>query len=71
MDGTFCYNNLPFHKLYAYVLGHGIASSLKYKYLVLRRDKSASPKTFSETDITMVEVLIDNIFAMLNESIFQ
>jgi len=50
MGGTFCYNNFSFHKLYAYVLGHGIASSLKYKYLVLRRDKSASPKTFSETD---------------------
>ena len=71
MGGTFCYNNLRFHKLYAYVLGHGIASSLKYKYIVLRRDKSVSPKTFSETDITMLEVLIDNIFVMFDESIFQ
>jgi hypothetical protein len=68
---VFCYNNLRFHKLYAYVLGHGIASSLKYKYLVLRRDTSASPKTFSETDITMLEVLIDNIFVMFDESSFQ
>ena len=71
MGGPFRYSNLRFHKLHAYVLGNGITSSLKYKYTVLRRDKSASPKKFSETDITMLDFLIDNIYVMFDESIFQ
>jgi hypothetical protein len=51
----------------------------RYKYLVLRRDRSYfvkhhsdSTKKFSETDIiNMLEFLIDNIFAMLGGRVFQ
>ena len=54
------------------VLGHGITSSVrcKYMYLVLWRDNSyflnPTPKNLSETDIIkMLEFLIDNIPAAL------
>jgi hypothetical protein len=51
----------------------------RYKYLVIGRDRSYfvkhhsdSTKTFSETDIiSMVELLIDNIFAMFGGRVFQ
>jgi len=51
----------------------------RYKYLVLGRDKSYfvkhqsdSTKKFSETDIfNMLELLIDNIFAMFGGRVFQ
>ena len=63
-----CHNDLRFHNVYAYVLGHDIASSLRYKYIGLKRDKSASPKHFSETDITMVEF---SFVVMFGWSIYQ
>ena len=52
----------------------------RYKYLVLGRDrfyfvkknkKSDSTKKFSETDTNMLEILIDNIFAMFDRRVFQ
>ena len=36
-----------------------------------KKKPTDSPKKFSETDINMVEVLIDNIFAMFNVGFFQ
>jgi hypothetical protein len=47
----------------------------RYKYLALGRDRSyfvkknysGSTEKFSETDINMLEFLIDNIFAMFGE----
>jgi hypothetical protein len=50
----------------------------RYIYIVLGRDKFyfikntlILPKRFSETDINMLECLIDNIFVMFGERVFQ
>jgi len=50
----------------------------RYIYIVLGRDNFyfikntlILPKRFSETDINMLECLIDNIFAKFGERVFQ
>jgi hypothetical protein len=62
-----------------FIKKNGQVPQRRYKYLVLGRDRSYfvkhhsdSTKKFSETDIfNMLEFLIDNIFAMFGERVFQ